>query len=282
MSSILRLHFDRFGRRLRGKQAPTASASDLQLDYWGESILPSVAILFLLPLMAAYELAALSGNAAGVRNSADLWLRSALSSLGLSQSLALPAALLAALWVWHWLGRHPFRCRTSTYAGVVAESVCIAGLLVLVGNALCLDVASGGQTSSTWHALASFLGAGIYEEVFFRLLLLPLSYGVLRLFRVPVNYAWGIAIAANAFLFATAHYLEPLSETFSTSELLAAGTRVLHDPAQWFGWLFRFTAGIAFCLLFVYRGLAVAVGSHVCYDILVGIVIDRWLASQMA
>jgi hypothetical protein len=240
-----------------------------------------VAILFLLPILAAYEFAALSSEGAGVRNSADLWMRSVLSILGLHQTLALPIALLALLWAWHWWGGHPFRCRTTTYAGVVAESACIAGLLVLVGNALCLNVTNTPSSSSLWHSIASYFGAGVYEEVFFRLLVLPVSFHLLRRCRVPVKHAWGIAIGANALLFATAHYLCPSTETFCLDDLAAAAARVMHNPAEWFGWVFRFVAGIAFCLLFLYRGLAVAVGSHVCYDVLVGVVIEQWLTSRL-
>lgn len=253
-----------------------------ELDYWNETNLPSVAILFLLPLIAAYEWIASSGIGGGVRNAADLWMRDFLSAWGLGHPLMLPGFLLAALWIWHWAGEHPFRCRAATYIGVVAESIAFAALLILLGHIVCLRVAAHSSPSSCISTIASFIGAGIYEETLFRLLLLPASFAVLRLMRVPFHLAWGVAIGANAFVFATAHYLDTGSESFLPSHLVAAGNRVVTDPSQWFGWTFRMTAGVAFCLLFLFRGLAVAVGSHVCYDILVGVVIEHWLSTQTA
>ncbi len=164
--------------------------------------------------------------------------------------------------------------------GVLAESVAFAALLILFGHALCLSVSAPKPSATCMSSIGSFIGAGIYEEVLFRLLLLPASFGVLRLLRIPVRSAWIVAIAGNSLLFSTAHYLEPGCETFSFSSLVSAGERVFHDPSQWFGWMFRLSAGVAFCLLFLFRGLAVAVGSHVCYDILVGVVLEHWLATS--
>jgi hypothetical protein len=209
-------------------------------------------------------------------------MRNFLAACGMQHPLMLPGVLLACLLAWHWAGRHPFRCRTSTYLGVVAESIAFAGVLILFGHAVCLSMTPAIPSPSCMASIGSFMGAGIYEEVLFRLLLLPLSYAALRVVRVPIRIAWTFAIAFNAILFATAHYLVPASETFNANDLLLAGDRVFHDPNEWLGWAFRLTAGIAFCLLFLFRGLAVAVGSHVCYDILVGVVMEHWLASPTA
>lgn len=274
--------------RLRSRCVPN-SASRSQLDkslaagewnYWRESSLPCVAILFLLPLIAAYELAA-SSVPADFRNPADVWMRDGLFAIGLRHPLSLPAMLLAGLAIWQWLGRHPLRCRATTCLGIVAESLAVAAVLIIVGQAVCLSTSSGAA-HSVWGATASFVGTGVYEEVLFRLLLLPATFGLLRLCRVPVKTSWGLAIAANAILFATAHYLTPGTDAFTLSGLNDAVSGVANDPSQWFGWLFRCAAGVAFCVLFIHRGLAVAVGSHVCYDLLVGVVIEQMLTSRMA
>jgi hypothetical protein len=39
----------------------------------------------------------------------------------------------------------------------------------------------------------------------------------------------------------------------------------------WFGFVFRFLAGVFFSVLFVYRGFGIAAGSHAAYDVLLGL-----------
>src|SRR5262249_5598832 len=102
--------------------------------------------------------------------------------------------------------------------------------------------------------VVTYVGAGIYEEVLFRLLLPGgLSAGLLRA-QVPRRPALGLAALASALLFAAAHHVGPHGE-----------------PVDGFNFVFRVLAGLYFTLLFQFRGCGVAVGAHACYDVLVGI-----------
>lgn len=102
--------------------------------------------------------------------------------------------------------------------------------------------------------LVAFLGAGIYEEALFRLLLLPAVAAALRWLGVPrwPSVLWSAAI--TSVFFALAHYLGPHG-----------------DAWQAYSFVFRTLAGGFFALLFVYRGFGVAAGAHAGYDILVGL-----------
>ena len=57
--------------------------------------------------------------------------------------------------------------------------------------------------------MTAYLGAGVYEELLFRLLLLPLLAWVLRRFRVAPAASMAGAVVLSSLLFAAAHYIGP-------------------------------------------------------------------------
>jgi membrane protease YdiL (CAAX protease family) len=116
----------------------------------------------------------------------------------------------------------------------------------------------------------SYLGAGLYEESLFRLLLLPVLYGLARSLGMVRAFAGLLAIAVSSLIFAAAHYLPPESNALSPAAYVAAIETVHGNAALWYGFVFRAMAGVAFGTLFVLRGFGVTVGSHALYDILVG------------
>jgi membrane protease YdiL (CAAX protease family) len=110
------------------------------------------------------------------------------------------------------------------------------------------------------RGLIGFLGAGVYEELLFRLIFLSLVGWVLS--RIPAlrRPAMMIAVVLTSLAFAAAHYVGPYGEPVQ-----------LFRSAFWFSFSFRFLAGTFFGTLFVYRGFGIAAGSHAGYDILVGL-----------
>jgi membrane protease YdiL (CAAX protease family) len=104
--------------------------------------------------------------------------------------------------------------------------------------------------------VVTYVGAGIYEEVLFRLLLFSVLGGMLRLLQFPSLLAFLGAALASAAFFSAAHHLGPYGEAFDG-----------------YVFLFRTVAGVYFALLFQLRGFGIAVGAHACYDVLVGVVV---------
>jgi hypothetical protein len=105
--------------------------------------------------------------------------------------------------------------------------------------------------------MLTFIGAGIYEEVLFRLGLFAGLYGLLRIVRLPMLAAVLIAALVGAFAFAFAHHIGPYGEPIRTDYFI-----------------FRTIAGLYFTLLFALRGFGIAVGAHVGYDVLVGVTVS--------
>ena len=81
--------------------------------------------------------------------------------------------------------------------------------------------------------LVSYLGAGVYEELLFRLILLSGAIGVLGWLRFSRRASTVGGIVITSLLFSAAHYIGASGDLFNT-----------------FTFLFRFLAGIFFSLLF--------------------------------
>lgn len=256
------------------------------VDYWTESRRPLASLLFVTPLLLLYEVGVvLLGNdhVTAVRNGADTWMRGWLLQVGLDRPWVLPLLILTALIGWQVVARFPWRTSVETLIGMGAESLLGAILLLVMGQVLSLSFRHFGwipadivdaDVSSAATAV-SFLGAGIYEEVLFRLLLLPGVYLILRTAMLSKRLAALVAVLATSTIFALAHYLDPTrgAAALSPGAFTDAAQTVLESPSMWFGFGFRWLAGLVFAGLFVLRGFGITVGCHVLYDLLVGVVI---------
>jgi membrane protease YdiL (CAAX protease family) len=241
-------------------------------SYWQESRGPLASLLFMTPLLLLYEGGVLVFGSGGVRNGADAWLRSLLDTLGFSGYFLLPVLTVGILLAWHHTTRKPWRVHGWVLSAMLVESAVLGLLLVGIAhlqgklfepilsaempkeNALTTVAIVNNSIGQTAARLIGFFGAGIYEEVLFRLLLLPVVAALLGAAGLsPMKRAWG-AIAITSLIFSTAHYIGPYG-----------------DVLQLYTFTFRFLAGMLFALLFVYRGFGIAAGTHALYDIFVGL-----------
>ena len=246
-------------------------------EYWHQSRLPWPSLVFLMPMLVAYEVGVLwvgGQNSEEIRSGADVWLRGGLDAIGLGVAWLPPLLVVLGLLVWQWVQKHPWRVSWETLAGMFAESVVFAFLLLLLGqlqsqffslaDASNRDVLDGMKltaalTPTETVVLAralGYVGAGIYEEVLFRLALLPASIAVLR---QPVwlrGWATPLAVLATSLLFSAAHHAGPSGEPFDL-----------------FRFCFRTLAGGIFAALFVLRGFGITACSHALYDLLVGVLL---------
>jgi membrane protease YdiL (CAAX protease family) len=268
--------------------------------YWTESRRPLTALAFVAPLLVLYEAGVCFLGPQAVRNGADVWLRQFLVRLGFGQYFLLPSLAVAILLAWHYTTRQPWRLSRGVLASMVLESlllaVCLRLILQLQGMLLQSIAGPCGQAvpaaamaigiPQKVRGLIGFLGAGVYEELLFRLIFLSLVGWVLSrilgkrgqppfagtagrvlrtngdcpLFPTLRPSAMVIAVVLTSLAFAAAHYVGPYGEPVH-----------LLRSAFWFSFSFRFLAGIFFGTLFVYRGFGIAAGSHAGYDILVGL-----------
>ncbi len=123
------------------------------------------------------------------------------------------------------------------------HDACIGGPALALGkNGMAID-------------LVLSLGAGVFEELVFRLGLFAGLAAVLRLFLpVPHTLAMLIAGLVSSLLFSAAHHMGALGEPWSTNVFV-----------------YRTIAGAVFATIFYYRSLAHAVYTHAFYDVYVGL-----------
>jgi hypothetical protein len=229
---------------------------------------PWPCLLFVLPLLAVYELGVLllgGTQAMALRNGADAWVRGGLEAFGLNQPWAAPLLVLGVLVIWalqRWGDRPDFGL--AGWLGMTLESLAFAvglwalsrhyGPLIEHAGLTPVSTVAGGSGLSAFAPVITYLGAGIYEELLFRLVGYAGLVALLRLADVPGPIAVVLAVAGSALAFAAAHHIG------------------LHgEPMVPAIFLFRALAGVYFALLFQFRGCGIAVGAHAIYDVFVGV-----------
>jgi hypothetical protein len=236
-----------------------------KVPYFQATRHPWPSLLMLFPLLALYEggIFWLGGpQAEALRNGADAWMRWGLQTVGVEFAYAPPALIAVFFLGWSYVARdNRPQDLVGVVSGMVIEAVLFAiglwGLSRALGPVLdhfgirlqwnAARVAAIGQA-------ITFIGAGIYEEVLFRLVLFSALVFLLRLATLPSLLAVPLAAVASAALFSGAHHVGPFGEAY--------------DP---YVFLFRTVAGVYFALVYRLRGFGVAAGAHALYDVAVGV-----------
>lgn len=206
----------------------------------------AASLVLVMPLFLAYEVGVLF---AGNVNGADVVTRAVYGALGRQTYLLVNAAIAVAFLVWL---RRTQRWGTLR-ADVVVPLVLEAAIYALTLGALVtfvLDRVLGlGLTAGS---IVNALGAGVHEELVFRLAVMG---GLVAMLQRVVIQRWLVvvlALAVSSALFSLAHHAGPHGEPFTTH-----------------AFAFRCLAGAVFGLVFWFRSLAHAVYAHAFYDLLV-------------
>ena len=211
-----------------------------------------------LPLFVLYETMILLVNLDAtrpVRIGAGVWIKDLLTMTGASGGLVLALLVVGGGLAAYLLDRgRDIPLRSRYFAGLIGESAAYA-VVVAIGVSSAVGVlfaAIPPPEGALWTQLALSVGAGLYEELVFRVLLVG---GLALLFR-PLfeGAAAGYLLAAllGAALFSLAHYVGPLG-----------------DPLEAPSFTFRFAFGLALNGLFLWRGFGVAAWTHALYDVMV-------------
>ncbi|HTR51631.1 MAG TPA: CPBP family intramembrane glutamic endopeptidase [Kofleriaceae bacterium] len=238
--------------------------------YGHGDVAASLALVF--PLLLAYEVGVLF---AGRVNGADVVTRALFAATGGRTGYLLVHAVIALgflVWVGRArpgtargrgcdTGRAPVRdaLRLEVVVPVVLEAaiyaLALGGLITLVvhrglglgagGDVIGAPPCHPSERAGLW---VGALGAGVHEELVFRLALVA---GIARLLRGQRG-ALAVALVGSSLAFAAAHHLGPGGEPY-TAHAFACRT----------------VAGLLFGAIFWFRSLAHAVYAHVLYDLLV-------------
>lgn len=230
--------------------------------YLRESRSARYSVLFALPLLLLYEALAwsLSSTGSGFRNGADVLLKSLFYSFGGGHGLLYFNVLLGGVGIWlvarDWR-RHPGPLSRGLFAGMLAESVVLALLVgVVVGRltaTLLQMLAIGGTQATFGEQMMLSLGAGLYEELLFRVILVgALAWLGRRAFGWTPRVSGIVACVLGALLFSAFHYIGPYAY-----------------PLELQSFTFRALAGLVFSAIFLLRGFGIAAWTHALYDVFV-------------
>jgi membrane protease YdiL (CAAX protease family) len=225
-------------------------------QYWVQSRRPLTSLVFVAPLLVLYEAGVLL---LGAQTGADAFLRRLLEILGFGQHFLLPILTVCILLVWHYLSREPWQLSGSVISAMAVESVMLGLLVWAIAVAqhaiFAASIAAAWEaTKEAFRTCVGYLGAGIYEELLFRLILLGVLAWAFRKAGASPPWSTFSAVLLSSVLFAAAHYVGPY-----------------RYPFEWSSLVFRTLAGIFFAVVFLYRGFGIAAGSHAAYDILRGV-----------
>ncbi|RLS92045.1 MAG: CPBP family intramembrane metalloprotease [Planctomycetota bacterium] len=250
----------------------TSDAGGLSLSdfvtqgYFEASRRPLEILFFLLPLIALYEyeLVRVLRSAEGlVTNGAHLAILRLFDAFGLDAvALSLPGFLLIAVFlVMHVLSRGPWIVDLSVVTRMVGESAALA-IPLLVFAALVERMAPAAQVEDfasldLGARIAVSIGAGLYEELVFRMALIALVIAICTdLLKMQKPVALVSAVAVSSLAFAMYHPLRG-----------ADGAVV---PGRF---LFFLAGGLYFGVLYVVRGFGIAAAAHAFFDIATALLI---------
>lgn len=233
-------------------------------SYWHDSRAPRYSLTFALPLLILYEVmaAALNGDSGGLRNGADVMIKSAFIGVFGRHGPLVFGALLIGLVGWLVVRdlRKGRRIEPATFVLMFTEAVVLAlvfGFVVGIISAQLLSpfqtVALGAaQTIDLPTRIMVSLGAGLYEELLFRVILVgALLWGGKKFFGWGPVASGVFATLGGALIFSAFHYVGPYGDT------LEAGS-----------FTFRAVAGVAFSALYIVRGFGITAWTHALYDLM--------------
>jgi len=233
--------------------------------YWRITREPRYSLLFALPLLVLYELLATVqpvGPHGSLRSGADAILEGPFIALAGSRGPLLFLACLTGVGVWL-VARDLRRGRVDPklFGAMLLESAALAllaGVVVsaatahLLGRATPLLISQMGTLGGSTRLMLA-LGAGLYEELLFRVLLVgALAWVGRRLFGWQEVPAGVFAVVLGAAIFSAFHYIGPYA-----------------DPWALYSFVYRLLAGVFFSALYLTRGFGVTAWTHALYDVFV-------------
>lgn len=247
----------------RSKARPAATVQ----HYLDASRRPLQILVFLLPLVIAYEIGLvllLQSEHGVLTNKAHETLLKFFAAFGVAPSSGFylgGVAVVVVLFVWHLLARDSWRIEWPTIGVMTCESLLLALPLIALGQLIIrvLAFAPGVGSSEAslaglnlWSRISISIGAGLYEELMFRMLLIAVIHTILvDMGKASERIGATVAVVVAAVAFTAYHPLRMADGSISMQKLA-----------------FFFLAGLYFGALYVARGFGIVVAVHAFYDIL--------------
>lgn len=227
-----------------------------KLYYTQLSRQPLYILVFLLPLVLLYEFALYSkGSSIQIKAHDHLVRFFEAFDIPPTQGLWLGGiAILTILFLWHIFEGNRWSIKLRVIFFMALESIAFAIPLLLFGAVLgsftVATVSSPIANLTIFDKIAVSIGAGLYEELVFRMLLISLVHTVVcNVFKRSNITGLTIGVVISALLFALYHDL-PNAGSLSAVTLF-----------------FYSVAGVFLGILYISRGFGIAAATHAAYDV---------------
>lgn len=240
---------------------------------------PLQCLVFITPLLLIYQIGSIGlfrqwtpDQAAPTHVIAFVLMLKFFALFGAAGNYLPLLTIVAILVAWHLARRDKWTFEPKLYLGMAGESILWAIPVFVIGLAMLKHTATGQPPAGAgtsmemgglpWQtAVILSVGAGIYEELLFRLIgITVLNIILVDIFEIKLSWAIPLIILISAGLFAAYHFLGDAKMTPS--------------------YVFFLTAFGVYCAaIFMYRGFGIAVGTHAVYDIIV-VLVTIWRQSQ--
>jgi len=231
---------------------------ELLREYYKSSKTPFYSFLFVVPLMMTYEIAAFVLNKSdieGLRNGADVVTKQILSLFGMAGFYGfsiLVLIILIALF-YHEMKKKDFILRYRVLFIMVGESLLYATIFGFIVGKITRIILQFPVSFSLKHQLVLSLGAGVYEEFLFRVVLITL-FGLIfrKVVGLKRSTSLVLSVIISSLIFSGFHHVGFYGEPFLLQTFV-----------------FRFIGGVLLSILYVSRGFGITAYTHSFYDLLI-------------
>lgn len=235
--------------------------------YWQRSQQPLQALFFLLPLIFLYELGTLLFASDPTQGAVYIYARSLLHHafewVGVTGYYLPGIIVVVVLLSLHLVRRDPWRIDPPLYALMWVESVLLAIPLFVFLSVLARQTPEPNMMlaqvvpQASWQAQIVFsIGAGIYEELLFRLIAIAFIHMIIvDVLALDKTVGAVAAVALSSIAFSLYHF---------------SSWQEFHSAA----FLIRTIAGVYLAGVYLLRGFGIVAATHAVYDVI-------WVAVTM-
>ena len=219
---------------------------------------PIYSFLFTLPLFLIYEIGlflSMSSDLMYMRNGADALMRQMLSVLGISGLFWIGGLFFLGfiiIYIFQKFSWDEYEIKSRYFISMVFESLLWSFLLFIFMSNMHLLLMIPSSTRVIQNVTLA-IGAGIYEEFLFRVIMIFLLKYILGLI-----FQWGhflkiiISIVLASGFFSLFHFIGEFGDYFTFNIFMV-----------------RFLAGISLGILYCTRGFGITAWTHSLYDLIV-------------
>jgi len=279
-------------KKYKSKRASSQLVSFLPDSYLDRTSRPIYALTYLLGFLLFYEIGTfmvhpetLTASLAQmqVRVVAFVWVQNLLEFVGFSTPMTwivAPFVVIIILLALQITSKTPWQVRLGDFIPMTLECIFLGVPLIVLSLLLNrndvpaapaaalvgLQAVAEPVSRLLMVDIVTGIGAGIYEELIFRLILICL---LMMLFQdalgLQKNNAIFVSVLISALLFSAHHHFFFADGRFYGPESGAV------DPFTTGKFVFRTMAGVYFAALYAVRGFGIAAGTHAFYNILAAV-----------